>query len=206
MKGVVLQICTYVRSSFTHSQFRDIKQVESFFRNQDFLYGSLTIYLTVQPAILAAISNRNPRELFLHLPFIHLKKHWKYWREINEAHANVIYNPDDDGYASTLLRKESEFQEVKIFTAMGESAPQFILAIFIAIKQGESLDKWILNLNPVKNPIEFTQMSTSLASTVLAVTGLFTDLECFINFIFIWPFLLWPFLLSQRPSRKILQP
>ena len=59
---------------------------------------------------------------------------------------------------------------------MGESAPQVILALIIVIKQG-SLENWIFKLNPVHNPSGFFQISTSLVSTALAVTGLFTDLE-----------------------------
>ena len=161
--------CKYVRSSFSRSQFRDIKQVEFYFRNCNPFYGSLTIYLTVQPAIFAAISNKKPRELLDHLPFIHLKKHWELQKEI-------LRQPDNSYWALWLQEKETELQGVKIFTAMGESAPQVILALLIVIKQG-SLDNWILKLNPFDNLIGFLQMSTSLASTALAVTGLFTDLK-----------------------------
>ena len=158
----------YVRSSITLLLFKNVKQLEFYFRNQNYFYGGLTIYLTVQPAIFAAISLKDPRELFLHLPFINLKKNWKLQKEIARAQEN-----EDEGGVED---KETELQNVKIFTSMGESAPQFILALLIAIRQG-SLDTWILNLNPFDNPIAFAQMSTSLASTVLAVTGLFTDLK-----------------------------
>ena len=111
-----------------------------------------------------------------HLPFIHLKKHWALQKEIQEYQNIVSKNPDDPYWATRLQRKETELQNLKIFTAMGESAPQVILALLIVIKQG-SLENWILNLNPMVNPLRFLQMSTSLASTALAVTGLFTDLE-----------------------------
>ena len=83
---------------------------------------------------------------------------------------------DDSYFASILQEEETKLQAVKIFTAMGESAPQVILALLIVIKQG-SLENWIVKLNPVQNPSGFLQMSTSLVSTALAVTSLFTDLE-----------------------------
>lgn len=128
--------------------------------------------MTVQPAIFAAISNKNPRELLEHLPFIHLKKHWEFQKKI----AKLQQMADDSYFASILQEEETKLQAVKIFTAMGESAPQVILALLIVIKQG-SLENWIVKLNPVQNPSGFLQMSTSLVSTALAVTSLFTDLE-----------------------------
>ena len=172
-------VCKYVRTSFIDFQVRDryiVKQVEFYFRKYNPFYGSITIYFTIQPAIYAAISNKNARELLDHLPFIHLKKHWALQKEIQEYQNIVSKNPDDPYWATRLQRKETELQNLKIFTAMGESAPQVILALLIVIKQG-SLENWILNLNPMVNPLRFLQMSTSLASTALAVTGLFTDLE-----------------------------
>ena len=135
----------------------------------------MTIYLTIQPALLAAISHKNCSEFFQHLPFVHLKKHWALQKEIAEWQKKLSES-DDPGYALVLQIKETQLQEFKIFTAMGESAPQVILALLIVIKE-ESLENWTQILNPLKNPIGFLQISTSLASTALAVTGLFTDLK-----------------------------
>ena len=113
----------------------------------------MTIYLTVQPALLAAISHKNCSEFFQHLPFVHLRKHWELQKEIAELQKNLSES-DDPVYASILQDKETELQEFKIFTAMGESAPQVILALLIVIKE-ESLEDWTQILNPVKNPIVF---------------------------------------------------
>ena len=97
-------------------------------------------------------------------------------KDIAKYQEYVSKYPDDPNFASFLQDKETQLQDIKIFTAMGESAPQVILALLIVIKQG-SLKNWIFNLNPMENPIGFLQMSTSLASTALAVTGIFTDLQ-----------------------------
>ena len=92
--------------------------------------------MTVQPAIFAAIANKKPRELLDHLPFIHLKKHWELQKEIARIQEEVSKDPDASLLALWLQTKETELQDVKIFTAMGESAPQVILALLIVIKQG----------------------------------------------------------------------
>ena len=74
-----------------------------------------------------------------------------------------------------LQQYESEFQDFKIFAAMGESVPQFILASTILVKQG-SLNNWYYQLNPLTNPLAFFQLLSSIMSVILTVTSLFTDM------------------------------
>ena len=114
------------------------------FSKGDYFYGSLTIYLTVQPAVFAAISNKKASEFLDHLPFIHLKKHWAMQKDIAKYQENVSKYPDRPIWASCLQNTETQLQDIKIFSAMGESAPQVILALLIVIKQG-SLQNWIFN-------------------------------------------------------------
>ena len=52
-------------------------------------------------------------------------------------------------YKKLLQDKETELQDFKVFISMGESAPQFILALTILLKKG-TLANWIFEL---KDPI-----------------------------------------------------
>ena len=52
-------------------------------------------------------------------------------------------------YKKLLQNKETELQDFKVFISMGESAPQFILALTILLKKG-TLANWIFEL---KDPI-----------------------------------------------------
>lgn len=94
-------------------------------------------------------------------------------------HQSIIAGCDNPEIKSSweidLQEQETDLQNFKVFNAMGESAPQFILALSILMKKG-ALHSWMYQLNPLENPLAFLQTSTSLLSTVLSVTGIFTDM------------------------------
>ena len=94
-------------------------------------------------------------------------------------HQSIIARCDNPEIKSSweidLQEQETDLQNFKVFNAMGESAPQFILALSILMKKG-ALHSWMYQLNPLENPLAFLQTSTSLLSTVLSVTGIFTDM------------------------------
>ena len=76
-------------------------------------------------------------------------------KEIAALQEEVADRADPDArnakffYKKLLQDKETELQDFKVFISMGESAPQFILALTILLKKG-SLANWIFEL---KDPI-----------------------------------------------------
>ena len=150
-------------------------------RKGDYVFGGLTIYFTIQPSILAAISNRSCQAFVDYLPIKHLQTHLVIQKKIAGLQKSIseTSNPGwKTNYEGRLQKEETELQKVKLFTSMGESVPQFVLALSILMKK-HSLFTWIFALNPVADPwslITLFQMTTSLLSTLTSVTGIYTDM------------------------------
>ena len=156
-----------------------------FFRKADYLFGCLTIYFTIQPSILANLSTFHSDKSFKkfvdHLPIMHLKTHLGLQRKIalkqREA-AETNQGKEHQNYLESQIQEfETELQKVKVFTSMGESVPQFVLALSILMKQ-HSLNTWIYALNPLEDPwaiLTLFQVSTSLLSAMTSVTSIYTD-------------------------------
>ena len=150
-------------------------------RKGDYIFGSMTVYFTLQPAILAAISKKSWKKFVDHLPIKHLKTHLELQTEIAKWQTRI--SEQDHPYIKSLFEErlhklETELQEVKVFFSMGESAPQFILALSILMKN-HSLKEWIMALDPSQDPwaiLTLIQVGTSLVSTMTSVTGIYTDM------------------------------
>ena len=116
-----------------------------------------------------------------YLPIKHLQTHLEKQKTISGFQKDISETSNKgwkSNYESRLQKVETELQKVKLFTSMGESVPQFILALSILMKQ-HSLYTWIFALNPVSDPwslITSFQMTTSLLSTLTSVTGIYTDM------------------------------
>ena len=116
-----------------------------------------------------------------YLPIKHLQTHLEKQKTIAGFQKSISETSNKgwkSNYESRLQKVETELQKVKLFTSMGESVPQFILALSILMKQ-HSLYTWIFALNPVADPwslITSFQMTTSLLSTLTSVTGIYTDM------------------------------
>lgn len=79
---------------------------------------------------------------------------------LQEEVSNRADYPNTKSFYKKLLQaKETELQDFKVFICMGESAPQFILALTILLKKG-SLEEWIFEL---KDPIgNFTSVTMTI--------------------------------------------
>ena len=132
----------------------DIYSAVKFFWYKKWLYGSLSLYFTFQPGILAAISHSNLKDFFQLLPVVNLYYTYKLLvkvtgcrKEVSKCEAGFgnIVTPEDEAHlekANENLRKaESELMTIKVFTAMGEAAPQFILQTAILLKE-YGLGRW----------------------------------------------------------------
>ena len=169
------------------------------FQNQDIIWGSLTIALTLVPTILGFITASDPsctrrcKEFLLHLPGIQVWKHLLFQRQIvshldkaNECEKKtIIAKADKDSqqvkHWSQLKEKnerhahkvQGQLNEFKTKEAFGESYPQVILQLAIVVKNG------ISTLEPSFNVIQ--AIVSSIATLVLTITSLTVSLPFYID-------------------------
>ena len=109
----------------------------TFYRSEDYLYGSLTLTITLWPMILFVITNYashglskenwNRHEIFSLTPLLQIKKDWKLLEEIAKL--------TNEG--KRIDKKKSEMAEFAFYQCVGESAPQFILQVSILLYENK---------------------------------------------------------------------
>ena len=151
-----------------------------FFRNNNPTYGALTLSLPFAPSFAWFIYDCYQRKDFIRtrvmksLPIVHLFHNYKVIRQFAPLHkqiANLKPSKEQDAKIQELEKFKSEFQFDKVFPAMLESAPQFVLQLSILVKKyysGGSDDLY--------DPVTILQVGTSVTSVLMTTSGLITDM------------------------------
>ena len=109
------------------------------------------------------------------LPFVNLLHRYKVLKEIAHLHSEIASlnaaSEEQDAKIQKLDNLKTKFQNEKVWSAMLESAPQFVLQISIVIKKYLSGD-----LNDLYDPVTIFQICTSLMSVLMTTAGLITEL------------------------------
>ena len=164
------------------------------FSDAHFAYGTLTLTLTVLPALVAATIKRSDfkKQLFLHLPIIQLKTHQEKLRDLADYQNQMLnlqtktksriknedfeqLNKNIEDCQQQIGAIKTELQAFKVYAGMLESAPQVILQLSILMKKvyfdGEEDPGGHLN-----DPLVILQILTSLISVVLTTSGLMAEM------------------------------
>ena len=145
-------------------------------------------FATIPDLIAKKDAKTTAQTFFEHLPFVNLVHHYTQIREIYEKQYEITQLKSTVQHGTPQQRKQAEediedlindineikstLQSFKIWAAMLESTPQFILQLSNAMKQNPN--KWYLDI--FGNTTKGIQVSTSLMSVVFAVSGLITQM------------------------------
>ena len=152
-----------------------------FFRNNRPAYGALTLSLPFAPSLAWFIYDCSQRKDYIRtrvmksLPIVHLFFNYKVIRQFAPLHQQIESlkpgSKEQDAKIQELNKLKSEFQFQKVFPAMLESAPQFILQLSILVKKYYSGD-----LDDVYDPMTILTIGTSVTSVLMTTSGLITDM------------------------------
>ena len=151
-----------------------------FFRNNRPAYGALTLSLPFAPSLAWFIYDCSQRKDYIRtrvmksLPIVHLFFNYKVIRQFAPLHQQIESlkpSKEKDAKIQELDKLKSEFQFQKVFPAMLESAPQFILQLSILVKKYYSGD-----LDDVYDPMTILAIGTSVTSVLMTTSGLITDM------------------------------
>ena len=151
-------------------------------RNGDPAFGALTLSLPFMPAIcwfvLGTFMCAGKVTLivsFKTLPFVHLIDKYKTLKEIISLHKEIASLKDSkviDKKNEKLDEIKSDFQYMKVFPAMLESAPQFVLQLSILAKK-----YYIGGAGDLYDPVTILQIGTSVLSVLMTTSGLITEMK-----------------------------
>ena len=143
-----------------------------FFRNNRPAYGALTLSLPFAPSLAWFIYDCSQRKDFIRtrvmksLPIVHLFFNYQKIRQFAPLHQQIESlkpgSKEQDAKIQELNKLKSEFQFQKVFPAMLESAPQFILQLSILVKKYYSGD-----LDDVYDPMTILTIGTSVTSVLM---------------------------------------
>ena len=108
------------------------------FRNEDYLYGSLTLVITLWPMMLYILVNLitygfdrkywHKNKFYFLVPLVQANNDWDFLKDLAQL---INENKSTDA-------KKSEMAEYSFYQSIGESAPQFILQVSILLYENES--------------------------------------------------------------------
>ena len=151
-----------------------------FFRNNRPAYGALTLSLPFAPSLAWFIYDCSQRKDFIRtrvmksLPIVHLFFNYQKIRQFAPIHQQIESlkpSKEKDAKIQELDKLKSEFQFQKVFPAMLESAPQFILQLSILVKKYYSDGDLV-----VLDPLTILQIATSMTSVLMTTSGLITEM------------------------------
>ena len=148
-------------------------------RNGDPAFGALTLSLPFMPAIcmfllLPCAGKGVFKAAFESLPVVHLFNKYKALKEIITLHKKIASLKDSkviDKKNEELDKIKSSFQDEKVWPAMLESAPQFVLQLSILVKKYYAGDA-----DDLTDPVTILQIGTSVLSVLMTTSGLLTEM------------------------------
>ena len=149
------------------------------YRNGDPAFGALTLSLPFMPAIcmfllLPCAGKGVFKAAFESLPVVHLFNKYKALKEIITLHKKIASLKDSkviDKKNEELDKIKSSFQDEKVWPAMLESAPQFVLQLSILVKKYYAGDA-----DDLTDPVTILQIGTSVLSVLMTTSGLLTEM------------------------------
>ena len=173
------------------------------FREMDFAYGTMTIFLTFVPAIVAsAIKRKGFKQFLLHLPIIQLKTHYQNLKQItrnqemmlqyheklfdlnvrktilNAYHVLEKVEGDIQGYQKKLEECQRDTEAIKTeFQSFKIYAGMLESAPQVILQFSILLKKlYYEDFSDLFDPIIWLQISSSLISVILTTSGLIAEM------------------------------